>query len=72
MWDTPYGNYNEFDPPPRWYDDFTASKAKREDASWKFKEAVRDVLDEIADDNDLLTDEWTDDDYEVFRDIMDL
>lgn len=72
MWDTPYGNYRDFDPEPHWSDNFYPSRNALREARYKFDEALKDVLYDIADDNHFDASEWTDEDYELFREIMDL
>ena len=55
-----------------WSDDFDPRRPARDAARAKFDEGIRDLLDEIADDNGLDSSEWGWEDYDYFRELMDL
>lgn len=71
-WDTPYGNYKDFDPEPLWSDDFNPSREARAKAREIFDDALKDILMDIAIDNHLDPSEWEQADFDEFREIMDL
>lgn len=74
-WDCEYGNYKDMNNETYWADDFFPKKPAREAARMKFDEALREVLQEIADDNGFSyaqTDEWDRYDWDNFREAMDL
>lgn len=67
-WDTPYGNYNDFDPDYWWADDFNPSAKERAFARSEFK----DFLCLLAEKNHLDPSEWEEEDFDIFREIMDI
>jgi hypothetical protein len=73
--DCEYGDYKDMNNEREWYDDFFPRKPAREAARAKFDEVMREVLEEIADDNGFgyeQTSKWTWDDWNIFREAMDL
>lgn len=73
--DCEYGDYKDMNNDREWYDDFFPRKTARASARIKFDEALKEVLQEIADDNGFSyeqTNEWTWDDWYMFREAMDL
>ena len=74
-WDCEYGNYKDMNNETHWADNFFPKKPARESARKKFDEAMREILQEIADDNGFSyeqTDKWDWDDWYYFREAMDL
>ena len=67
-WDTPYGNYNDFDPEPHWSDNFTPTRSQemRVEALWY------EFLEEAAAVCNLDTSEWDRDEYIYFKEFMHL
>ena len=57
-----------------WSDHFSPKREKREEARRIFDDAIESVLIEIAEKNgfDPIEQEWTEEDYYLFREIMDI
>lgn len=75
MWDCDYGNYKDMNNDRSWFDDFSPIKAQREEAKEKFDNAMKEILEEIADDNGIPYEEysnWGNYDWDTFRECMDL
>lgn len=65
MWDTPYGNYSDFDE-YHWSDDFLPTSEQ----SAKVASLFEDFLEEAAAICNLDTDEWDSDEFDIFREVM--
>lgn len=66
-WDCEYGNYADMNNEVEWYDDFYPRTKECDGAIEYYDEMVRDLLEDIATHFfGLKTDEWSDNDYDIF------
>lgn len=80
MWDNAgrdceYGNYRDMNNDRNWWEDFFPRKTARAQARIKYDEMMREVLQDIASENGFSyeqTKDWTWDDWDMFRECMDL